>query len=272
MEELGEMDSHSFACRRWNLFKGTVNADKTLASIMGVLAEKLSVLTFDGAEYIFSKKEKVCIEDIGTEKTAVFVNVSDTDRAFDRIASLFYTQALQVLCNGADNAQDGCLKIPVRLILDDYAANACIPDFEKVISTIRSREISVSVILQSISQLESIHGHANAMTIISNCDTLLYLGGNQDVGTAKYIAVKADKAASTILNMPLEQAWLFQRGQKPKIVEKYRLQSHSRYPELAGESYKEEIPDPELHTQKGINKECDAVSSKEVDLDNNFTY
>ena len=95
--------------------------------------------------------------------------------------------------------------MPVRLILDDFATNACIPDFDKIISVIRSREISVSIILQSISQLDSVYGHSASMTIINNCDNCLYLGG-QDVETARYIAAKANKTADTILNMPLDQA------------------------------------------------------------------
>ena len=167
----------------------------------------------------------------------------------DCLAALFYAQALQALCDFADLGPDNRLKVPVRLILDDFAAAAdsCIPDFDKITSVIRSREISVSVILQSLSQLEASYGHARAMTIINNCDHLLYLGG-QDVETARYISTKANKSINTVLNMPLDAAWLFTRGQEPKQVQKYDLSQHPRYHGLSHEreiavSGKEHEPD-----------------------------
>ena len=145
-------------------------------------------------------------------------------RSVDRLVNLFYTQALQELCNAADqDYPEHRLPVPVRFILDDFAANASIPDFDKMISVIRSREISVSIILQSLSQLNSMYGTDRANTILNNCDHCLYLGG-QDVDTAKYISFKANKSVTNILEMPLGNAWLFERGQKPAQVEKYELQ------------------------------------------------
>ena len=117
----------------------------------------------------------------------VFVNVSDTDRTFDPLVNTFYTQALHCLCKEADGNPDGRLKVPVRIILDDFANNVYIPHFDKLISVIRSRELSVSVILQSISQLETLYTSAQATTILNGCDHMLYLGG-QDVKTADYIS------------------------------------------------------------------------------------
>lgn len=131
------------------------------------------------------------------------------------------------------------MEVPVRLILDDFAAaaDACIPDFDRITSVIRSREISVSVILQSLSQLEASYGHSRAMTIINNCDHLLYLGG-QDVETARYIAAKANKPMTSILQMPLDGAWLFTRGEAPRAVQKYILESHPLYAQLGTSSGK----------------------------------
>jgi type IV secretion system protein VirD4 len=177
-------------------------------------------------------RERIDFKSLGREKTVVFLAVSDTDRAMDGLVSVFYTQALQVLCGSADrDYPDHRLPVPVRFILDDFATNVRIPDFDKIISVIRSREISVSVILQSISQLSSIYGQEAAMTIINNCDNCLYLGG-QDVETARYIAVKANKTADTILNMPLDRAYLFTRGTRPKLVEKYDICTHEAYSQL----------------------------------------
>ena len=118
---------------------------------------------------------------IGREKTAVFLNISDTNRYADQLVNLFYVQAMQVLCEDADNIRPtGRLRIPVRFILDDFAANAYIENFDKLISVIRSRNVSVSVILQNMTQLYSMYSEAEASTILNNCDHILYLGG-QDI-------------------------------------------------------------------------------------------
>lgn len=227
--ELGEINRKSFAASRYRLYKNTAGAEKMYASIQGVLAEKLSPLTFQSTKELFEKKNRIHFERLGEEKTAVFLNISDTDRSLDRLADLFYTQAFQCLCAAADKNPQNRLAVPVRLILDDFAANTCIPDFDKIISIIRSREISVSIVLQSISQLEALYGHERALTILNNCDNCLYLGG-QDVETARYISIKANKSINTILDMPLDSAWLFTRGLKPQLVKRYDVASHERYP------------------------------------------
>jgi len=230
--ELEQLNPDSFAVGQYKMFKDNDKAAKMHESIRGILAEKLSMIAFDDANEMFCKENRIDFADIGRQKTAVFVAVSDTDRSMDTLANLFYTQAIHVLCDSADrDYADGRLKMPVRLLLDDFATNVYLPDFDKTIAMIRSREVYVSLILQSLSQLESLYGHAKAMTIINNCDNLLYLGG-QDVETARYIGIKADKPTSAILNMPLSKAWLFTRGQAPKEVEKFIPQSHVRYKEL----------------------------------------
>lgn len=184
--ELGELNPNSFALTRYRMQKGAVAADRMYASIVGILAEKLSTIAFGVADGMFCNPEAIDIEDLRRRKTAVFLTISDTDRSMDGLASLFYTQAFQLLCS------DGCSmappeeELPVRIILDDFAANVVIPDFDRIISVIRSREIYVSIILQSLSQLEAMYGHARALTILNNCDNCLYLGG-QDVETAQYI-------------------------------------------------------------------------------------
>jgi len=219
-EELGIDNPESFAFKRFAMFRDSGKADKMYESIRGFIAQALSSLTFAGARALFQNPNKIRFEQLGEEKTAVFLNISDTDRSMDKLLNLFYTQALQSLCNHADKSPGNRLKTPVRFFLDDFAANAFIPDFDKIVSVIRSREISVSIILQSISQLEALYGHPKSLTILNNCDNLLYLGG-QDVETARYIGMKANKSATSILNMPLDDAWLFTRGQKPRQVQKF---------------------------------------------------
>lgn len=232
IEELECVNPDSLAARTYNLFKSTCKSEKTEASILAILGEKFNGLILSELLKMYKSENRIDFSSLGREKTAVFLSISDTDRSKDRIISLFYTQALQALCNSADFDYEDCrLPVPVRFILDDFATNAYIPDFDKIISVIRSREIYVSIILQSITQLDALYGSSNAKTIINNCDNCLYLGG-QDIDTAKYMSFKANKSITTILNMPLDEAYLFTRGREPRIVEKYDITEHTRYREL----------------------------------------
>ena len=132
---------------------------------------------------------------------------------------MFHTQALHLLCSLADSNPDGKLEVPVRLILDDFASSARIPDFDKIISVIRSREISVSIILQSLTQLESLYISPVATTIINNCDHLLYLG-SQDMYTASYVGHRIGKLPESVLAMPRDLAVLISGGEMGKVVKK----------------------------------------------------
>ena len=107
----------------------------------------------------------------------------------------------------------------MRIVLDDFATNTYIPNFDKIISVIRSRDISVSVILQSITQLRSIYGESQSVTITNNCDHILYLGG-QDVDTANFLSYRTNKTPEAILAQPIDKAFLITRGQKAKEVTK----------------------------------------------------
>ena len=232
LQELARDHPDSFAARQFLFYNVLQGSEKTEASVQALVSKALAPLSYDGPLHMYRCQERIDFKALGREKTAVFLTISDTDRAMDGLVNVFYTQALQALCASADrDYSDHRLPVPVRIILDDFATNVRIPDFDKIISVIRSREISVSVILQSISQLSSIYGYEAAMTIINNCDNCLYLGG-QDVETARYIAVKANKTADTILNMPLDRAYLFTRGSRPKMVEKYDVRTHEAYGEL----------------------------------------
>ncbi len=232
IEELECVNPDSLAARTYNLFKSTCKSEKTEASILAILGEKFNGLILSELLKMYKSENRIDFSSLGREKTAVFLSISDTDRSKDRIISLFYTQALQALCNSADFDYEDCrLPVPVRFILDDFATNAYIPDFDKIISVIRSREIYVSIILQSITQLDALYGASNAKTIINNCDNCLYLGG-QDIDTANYMSFKANKSITTILNMPLDEAYLFTRGREPRIVKKYDITEHTRYREL----------------------------------------
>ena len=160
------------------------------------------------------EKDEMDFASVGEEKTAIFVEISDTDRSKDFLANLFYSQAMNELCTYADErCEDSRLPVPVRFILDDFGTNCRIEGFENMISNIRSRGISAMMILQSESQLTRGYGDS-AHTIMDNCDTFVYMGGN-DVCTAELISKRSNRSVMQIMNMPLNTNWLFRRGEPP---------------------------------------------------------
>lgn len=214
--------------KKIRMIQQNAKAERMDSSIRGILAQHLDVVACSGMKRMFTRKPQVDMGAFLRGKTALFLSVSDSDRSQDFLVNLFYTQALQYLMSAADQRPDSRLPIPVRFILDDFSTNTLIPDFDKIISVIRSREISVSLIVQSLSQLEGLYGHARAQTIINNCDHCLYLGGT-DIQTARYFAEKADRQVSSVLNLPLDDIILFARGSKPQWVRKYELDRDDAY-------------------------------------------
>lgn len=210
-----------FSARKHKSLRCTMGADKMWSSIFEFVNRGLELFDFKEARTLFSDKNAFDILQLGEKKTVLFINVSDTDSTFDRMVNMFYAQALNLLCTQADNNPEGQLKVPVRIIMDDFAASAKLPDFDKIISVIRSRDISVSLILQSMTQLESMYRHAEAMTIINNCDHILYLG-NQDLETAEFVERRAEGLGinESPLCLPLDKVILITKGKKAKTVDK----------------------------------------------------
>ena len=215
------IDCHrdSFAAKKYYEITANRVADRMFGSIVGFVNVNLEPYSFREAQYIFANRDSFDMKMLGRRKTVLFLNVSDTDRAFDQMANIIYAQALRVLCLEADSNADGRLKVPVRIIMDDFAASAVIPDFDKIISVIRSRDIYVSLIIQSLSQLESMYSRAVSRTILNNCDHILYLG-SQDMETAEYIAARAVRTPEAILSMPRSKAYLITAGEKARLVDK----------------------------------------------------
>lgn len=209
----------SLASKKYFEIMANKNADKMFSSIMGFVNVNLEPYSFKESQHIFAGKNSFDIRELGCKKTVLFLNVSDTDRTFDQLINIIYAQTLHVLCSQADANKSGRLNVPVRLILDDFASNAVIPDFDKMISVIRSRDIWVSLIIQSMSQLESMYNPAVSRTIINNCDHILYLG-SQDLETANYIAARAAKTPEAVLSMPRDKAYLITSGEKARLVDK----------------------------------------------------
>ena len=215
------MADTSYAYHKYLSFKKTMNAETTWGCITMFLTAFLHQLETRENENIFKNKENIRFEDFDKEKIALFLNVSDTDRAFDKMTGLIFSLAFRTLINKADKNPDGALRIPIRFYLDDFATSTVIGDFDKIISVIRSRNIAVSIILQSIVQLETIYERAKASTIITNCDHLLYLGG-ADYETANYLSLRSGVLPEKIMNLPSDKEIFLERGRKGVIVDKLK--------------------------------------------------
>lgn len=211
----------SFAAKKFSMFRQLIPVERTWECVIQFVMMGLEPFDFTEMEYIFGRRGRRVfhIQDLCQKKMIVFLNISDTDRYADRLVNLFYTQAMQCLCLEADRLPEGRLPRPVRFILDDFASNAYIENFDKLISVIRSRNISASIILQSLTQLSAMYSEAQAGTIITNCDHMLYLGG-QDVETAKYIGSRCNKTEETILVMPQGKAYLIERGKIGEMIDR----------------------------------------------------
>ena len=174
-ERLGEKDPEHFAVKQYKKYK--LAAGKTAKSILISCGARLAPFDIKELRELMETDEME-LDTIGDRKTALFVIISDTDDTFNFVVSILYTQLFNLLCDKADDVYGGRLPVHVRCLLDEFANIGQIPKFEKLIATIRSREISASIILQSQSQLKAIYKD-NADTIVGNCDTTLFLGGKE---------------------------------------------------------------------------------------------
>lgn len=245
-ERLETDDPDSFALKQYKKFR--LAASRTLRSILIALAAKTVIFDMPELKKIMADDE-IKIREIGLEKTAVFVCVSDTDRSLDCIANLFFSQAMNVLCDIADEyGYQNRLPVPVRFILDDFATNVHIDEFPRMISSIRSRGISAMLMIQAEAQLEDYY-KSNAGTVISNCDTYVYMGTN-DLATAKNIATRLDVPLKKVLYMPVGTSYIFRRGSEPQQSRNFDLDLHMK--ELLGTNKcLEETP------TTSYNKDCD---------------
>lgn len=222
MEEKYKYNKESWAYKQ---FQNVNQApEKTFNTIVATsIAKFCSVDTEELAKMM--QYDEIDLPSIGKQKTAVFVEVSDSDRSMDMLINLFFTQAMNQLCTYADEeCENSQLPVPVRFFMDDFATNCRIDNFENMVSNIRSRKISVILIPQSLSQLVHSYGES-AHTIMDDCDTLIYMGGN-DPETAHSIAVRCNKTTQTILHMPLCSSWIFRRGEKPFLCKNLELDDY----------------------------------------------
>ena len=292
-EELECENPEHFAVRQYKKFK--LAAGKTSKSILISCGARLAPFDIKELRDLMSYDEME-LDMLGERRTAMFVIISDTDDTFNFVVAIMYSQLFNLLCDKADDEHGGRLPVHVRLLLDEFANIGTIPKFDKLIATIRSREISASIILQSQSQLKTIYKDA-AETITGNCDTMLFLGGKES-STLKEISETLGKETIDFFNtsdtrgqsrsyglnyqktgkelmsrdelsaMDGNKCILQVRGVRPFLSDKFDITKHKRYKELADYDDRNAF-DVERYInrylQMGVNEEFDTYEVEVTD-------
>ena len=195
-------------------------AEKMHASVVGISKNAMNHFVWDEANELYNRENRIRFSDLGDKKMAVFVNVPDHDFSKGEILSLFFSQCLKDLLDHADRSNNSRLRHPVHLYCDDIAGSSfCIPHLPELISIIRSRSISLSLILQSWTQLTARYGYSNAMTIAGNCSILSYLGG-MELESPKFLSERANLPLDKITSMSMDTELVLIQGQKPVFTKK----------------------------------------------------
>ncbi len=253
-EELEAENPDHFAVRQYKKYK--LAAGKTAKSILISCGARLAPFDIRELRELMSYDE-LELDTLGDRKTALFVIISDTDDTFNFVVSIMYTQLFNLLCDKADDEYGGHLPVHVRCLLDEFANIGQIPKFDKLIATIRSREISASIVLQSQSQLKAIYKDS-ADTIVGNCDTTIFLGGKESStlkemsemlgketidlfntsdtrGTSRSYGINYQKTGKDLMTkdelavMDGGKCIVQVRGVRPFLSDKYDITKHKRY-------------------------------------------
>lgn len=193
--ELQEKNAEHFAVRQYVKYK--LAAGKTAKSILVSCGARLAPFDIKEVRELM-EYDDLELDTLGDRKTALFLIMSDTDTTFNFIIAMLQSQLFNLLCDKADDVYSGRLPVHVRCLLDEFANIGQIPQFDKLIATIRSREISACIILQAQSQLKTMYKDA-ADTIVGNCDTTLFLGGKES-GTLKELSETLGKSTIDLMN------------------------------------------------------------------------
>lgn len=253
-DDLERVDEDHIAVKNWKVFKQA--GPKTAKSILVSASTRLAAFNTEEMAHLTSRDD-LSLGTLGDRRRVIFAVIPDEDTTFNYLVGLLYSQAFRELYHAADNKYGGRLSVPVRVLMDEFANVALPEDFERVLATCRSREISINIVIQNMAQLKKLFKDSWE-NVTGNCDTLLYLGGNE-ASTHEYISKLLGKAtidtrtrgvtkgrsgssstnyqnAGRELLMPDEvrmldnrKALIFIRGERPVMDDKYPIQKHPNY-------------------------------------------
>lgn len=241
---IAQKDPHCFAVTCWNSFK--VLPIRTARCVYGALNTTIDTIFSPELRKMISSKDKVEFEEIANRKTVLFITTSAVNPSLNCYTNMCFSQMFKQLFEYAESLPNGKLPIPVSVLADDFATGSRILNFPEYISIFREKQISVMLLLQSESQLERMYGYEDAVTIIDNCDTYVYMGG-MNLKTCRSISERLNMPLEDVLYIPLGQEVIFRRGQRPILTQRYDV--------LHNKTYQKITQDYEKHLQEAEKNE-----------------
>ena len=225
-QELEEESPDCFAISCWKTFRCLPRT--TAGCVFGTLNAVMDKMFSEDLRNVFYINKTIDFQRLSSRKTVLFIVTNPVNLAANSFINIFYSTAFKELFEYAESKRSGKLPVPVHVLCDDFATGGKINDFVNYISIFREKDISVTLLLQSETQLRSMYEENEAETIINNCDTYIYLGG-MDLKTAENISRRLNAPLEDVLYMPIGQEIIFRRGQKPIITKRYDIKSNKLY-------------------------------------------
>ena len=223
----------SFVASCWRSFVNT--PIRTMRCVFSTMNTVLDTLFTPELRKMLDNANRVNFTELSSKKTVLFVLTSPVSKALYCFVNLFYATVFKELFEIAEKRRDTVLPLPVHILCDDFAVGCKIPNFTDYIAIIREKRISTTILLQSESQLEAMYGFEEATTIRNNCDSFVYLGG-MDLQSAKDVSERLNVPLEDVLYMPIGQAVVFRRGEKPIITQRYNTPENEIYRKLHGKA------------------------------------
>ncbi len=230
-ESLKEDAPDCFAVSCWNSFCHL--PEKTMECVYGTLNTIIDKIFSPEVRRLIGMRGKVNFKKLAAKKTVLFLVTSPVNPGLNSYVNTFYGNAFKELFEYAESLPERKLPIPVSVICDDFATGGRILNFPEYISIFREMGISVTLLIQSESQLAGMYGEYDAATIINNCDTYLYMGG-MDLDTASSVSRRLNKPMEDVLYMPVGREFIFRRGMRPVATSRYDIVNDDRYRKISG--------------------------------------
>lgn len=207
---------------------------KTASCVMGALDVTIDDMFSPELRRAIKNRKNMDFQKFAGKKSVLFISTSAVNMAAHKFVNMFYAQMFKELFEYAQEHPYGRLPIPVHILCDDFATGGRILDFPEYISIFRETQMSVTMLIQSESQLRSMYSAEDAVTIINNCDTYVYMGGT-DITTARNISIRMNEPIDDILYMPVDREIVFRRGTRPVITNRYNILEDKRFQKITAD-------------------------------------
>ena len=225
-QALADKDPGSYAVSNWKSFSKL--PIKTASCVFGTLNSSIDMIFTPELRKMFQMSRKVDIKQLARKKVVLMLTSSPVNPSLNCFINMFYAQVFKELFEFGEEQPDGKLPVPVDLVADDFCTGCPVPLFDQYISIFREKGLSVTLLIQSESQLVSLYGIDAATTIINNCDSYIFMGSN-DLHTARSISQRMGRPVEEVLQMKVGNQVLFRRGMKPKIGKRYNILENELY-------------------------------------------